>query len=122
MKKIRESAGVFLLLAGLVTGVTGMVKDDKDVSVTLEVFSLTPVGQTVRVDWATSAELNNQYFYIDRSTDGVNFEQLAAVPGAGTSSQFHAYVWTDVNPPSGTIYYRLRDFGDHIIIMDELEL
>jgi len=62
----------------------------------------------VRCDWATASELNNDYFAVQRSTDGITFEQIGTVQGFGTSSFTHHYVFYDHEPYIGVSYYRLK--------------
>jgi hypothetical protein len=57
--------------------------------------------------WKTIWENNNEYFYIEKSSDGINFSEIGKLPGKGTSSDLNTYAYMDVNP-SGTNYYRIR--------------
>jgi hypothetical protein len=63
------------------------------------------------LSWQTASETNNHYFTIWRSEDGVNFDSLAFVYGAGNSSQLINYTWTDhfANDltPSNYYYYKI---------------
>lgn len=79
-------------------------------------FTATPVGSSVELNWITSSEINNDYFTVQRSLDGINFYPIANVPGAGTSSAILKYDYIDFTPLSGRSYYRLKqtDFnGDY---------
>ena len=58
--------------------------------------------------WATSSELNNDRFEVERSTDGLNFGMIGEVQGNGTTSIAQEYSFTDSKPAVGTNYYRLR--------------
>lgn len=58
--------------------------------------------------WQTATEINNAYFYIERSADGARYEAIGQVPGAGTSTVINTYTYTDEQPLSGVNYYRLR--------------
>ncbi|NUM31134.1 MAG: T9SS type A sorting domain-containing protein [Bacteroidetes bacterium] len=64
--------------------------------------------KSVTMKWATSAEINNDFFTIEKSTNGKNWVEVARIPGAGNSSQIINYSYTDNNPLSGTSYYRLK--------------
>ena len=64
-------------------------------------------GDAARIDWTTVAEINNDYFIVERSKDGKNFEQIAQVQGAGNSNVLLNYTSYDQNPYSGLSYYRL---------------
>lgn len=57
--------------------------------------------------WATASEINNDFFTIERSNDGVHFEVLAMIKGAGNSISLLNYSFIDSSPLSGTSYYRL---------------
>lgn len=58
--------------------------------------------------WGTATELNNDRFEIERSNDGITFEKIAIVKGAGNSLQVLKYNYSDTNPGLGINYYRLK--------------
>ncbi|MGE0560607.1 MAG: T9SS type A sorting domain-containing protein [Flavobacteriales bacterium] len=62
----------------------------------------------VKLTWSTLTEVNNDYFTIERSTNGLNFDELAKVQGSGNSNIIRDYLFRDVNPIKGTSYYRLK--------------
>lgn len=62
----------------------------------------------VNFNWKTASELNNDYFTLERSTDGKSFGKIAVIKGAGTSVNAKEYNATDDAPPAGRIYYRLK--------------
>jgi hypothetical protein len=62
----------------------------------------------VQLDWATASEENNDYFLIERSVNGKEWEAIIQKPGAGNSSQTRTYQYIDENPILGISYYRLR--------------
>lgn len=62
----------------------------------------------VEVTWTTASETNNDFFTVQRSIDGVNFEDVTIVDGAGNSSSIINYSAVDYNPYGGTSYYRLK--------------
>lgn len=71
-------------------------------------FAAAPEGGTVRLDWSTAVEINNEYFTVERSDDGVNFTEVTRVEGAGNSSIQNDYMAYDKEPLKGTSYYRLK--------------
>ena len=71
-------------------------------------FTAKRSGVNVQLEWKTSMELNNRYFYPERSTDGVNFSTLLQVNGSANSSGIRTYSFTDVPPGAGIFYYRVR--------------
>ena len=66
------------------------------------------VGERVNLHWITATEINNDYFNIERSTDGVNFESIARIKGAGNSIEEINYEHVDDKPERGVNYYRLK--------------
>lgn len=61
----------------------------------------------VELLWKTATELNNSHFTLEKSEDGENWEFLAEVKGAGTSTIPQSYQVTDENAFAGVSYYRL---------------
>lgn len=64
-------------------------------------------GAAVRLEWETASELNNDFFTLERSADGRNFEVLSTFPGAGTVNDISKYSYLDQQPLPGENYYRL---------------
>lgn len=62
----------------------------------------------VSLEWSTVSELNNDYFTIERSVDGINFYEIGTVVGAGNSNSLMEYRFKDFDPSSGVNYYRLK--------------
>ena len=62
----------------------------------------------VDFEWKTKSETNNHHFTIERSTDGITWEVVAEIAGAGTTTQEHLYTYTDYTAPEGMVYYGLR--------------
>ncbi|MEH0157248.1 hypothetical protein V6R21_24255 [Limibacter armeniacum] len=71
-------------------------------------FSAKRQSSDVMLTWATASEVNNDYFEIQRSTDGKNFEIIGSVNGNGDSQARIDYEFIDTNAPKGTVYYRLK--------------
>lgn len=62
----------------------------------------------VLLNWSTASESNNRLFTIERSSDGINFQEIAKVNGAGNSNAILNYALVDHSPFIGINYYRLR--------------
>lgn len=62
----------------------------------------------VRLDWQTASEINNDYFTIERSINGTDWQELTRIDGAGNSSSLLSYFSTDKSPYSDISYYRLK--------------
>ncbi|UII21113.1 T9SS type A sorting domain-containing protein [Fulvivirga ligni] len=60
------------------------------------------------ITWATGSELNNDFFTLERSTDGINFQEIATVDGAGNSSDVIEYSVEDFSAANGANYYRVK--------------
>ncbi len=61
----------------------------------------------VAVEWATATELNNDFYTLERSFDGLTFEVVDRIAGAGTSQSRLEYHFKDYPSYFGSIYYRL---------------
>jgi len=59
-----------------------------------------------KIEWTTQSEINNDYFTIEKSIDGVEFKELIQVEGAGNSNEINNYNFID-NNNYGQTYYRL---------------
>ncbi len=69
---------------------------------------LTSAGD-VKIEWETTAEINNAGFEVQRSMDLQHWQTLAFIAGQnGSQKQVNSYRYNDANPPAGTLYYRLR--------------
>lgn len=69
-------------------------------------------GNEVKLDWVTATETNNSFFTIQRTTDGIEYEDVAMLPGAGNSTSIIKYSAADPSPYRGLSYYRLKQ-TDH---------
>ena len=69
----------------------------------------------VKLSWATASELNNDYFTIERSSDGIHFVEIIRQRGAGNNTFTLYYSDEDPNPLNGYNYYRLKqtDYDGH---------
>lgn len=58
--------------------------------------------------WSTASEDNNDYFTIEKTKDGIDWEVVDREPGAGNSSNQLYYSFVDENVESIINYYRLK--------------
>lgn len=58
--------------------------------------------------WVTAAEVNNDYFEVQHSTDGIFFTVIGYVQGKGTTSEMSFYNFVHHSPLFGTNYYKLK--------------
>ena len=71
-------------------------------------FKATCENNSTKLNWATASETNNDYFSAEKSQDGLTFENINNIPGAGNSNTTLYYSATDEKPFSGITYYRLK--------------
>jgi hypothetical protein len=86
--------------------------------VELQYFRAQPKDESVKLEWGTAGELNNDYFTIEKSFNGKDFSAIAKIEGAGTTQEPLSYSFMDEDAlttatATNTLYYRLRqtDFG-----------
>ena len=79
-------------------------------------FEAELIDNQVYLSWATASEKNNDGFMVQRSEDGLIWEDLGWVDGMGDSDELVDYTYIDRYPNSNINYYRLNqiDFdGKH---------
>lgn len=62
----------------------------------------------VLLNWQTNSEINSSHFIIERSTDGLHFQNAGRVTASGNTTQNFRYSFTDKNIPAGKLFYRLK--------------
>lgn len=65
------------------------------------------------LSWTTLSELNNDYFSIEHSQDGIHFAEIKKVKGQGTTDKRNDYSYIDLSPSIGINYYRLIQVDDN---------
>jgi hypothetical protein len=63
------------------------------------------------LEWATSSEINNDHFTIERSEDGINYTLLTTVKSPNDGLNIHHYSFADESPAAKT-FYRIKQ-TDH---------
>lgn len=71
-------------------------------------FSAFSSEDHVNLKWITATEINNDYFTILRSPDGIEWEIVKHIDGAGNSTSAITYHETDLHPLKGISYYQLK--------------
>ncbi len=99
------------------------------VSLPIELLSFQAVLQDgeVLLTWETLTEINNDFFTVQRSGNGVDFVAITAVKGAGDSDELQTYQVVDPNPLPGMSYYRLgqtdydgTEAHSHLVIIENM--
>jgi hypothetical protein len=96
--------------------------------VTLVNFNARLVDRKVELTWATSEEINNSHFEVERSNNpNEGFVNIGKVLGNATTEDLNEYRFLDGGPEEGPNYYRLKqvDFDGSFeytpIVIAELE-
>jgi hypothetical protein len=65
--------------------------------------------RVIDLSWTTASEINNDYFIVKRSYDGINWHFIANVNGAGNHQGVLNYALSDsdFDPAYSTVYYAL---------------
>ena len=75
--------------------------------IVLQDFSASCEDGQVKLTWTTATEINNERFFIHRSSDLIAWEEVLTVPGSGNSNAPLTYSGIDDRPLNGLSYYRL---------------
>jgi hypothetical protein len=104
--------------ASSVTGVTvpasefmkdwTLVVDINPLPVQLIYFNAQCDENAVLLQWATATEQNSNYFVVEKSTNGWEWNAIQQIAAAGISSTTQTYTVRDYNPSNSMAYYRLR--------------
>lgn len=76
--------------------------------VELTSFDIAKAADAAILSWETASEKNNEKFIVERSADGIKYEQIGEVSGNGTTNETKSYKHIDSNPSLGVNYYRLK--------------
>lgn len=96
--------------------------DDISISGNFEVYSEPPdpmpveflfissekKNSSIQIVWITATETNNDYFSIERSENGIDFQSIGITSGAGNSNAVIEYAFSDDSPFTGYNYYRIK--------------
>ncbi len=65
-------------------------------------------GNKVLLQWETASEKNNDFFEVQKSTNGKDFFAIGTVKGSGTTTDPRTYLFKDYEISKGRLFYRLR--------------
>ncbi len=71
-------------------------------------FEVKEMKLNTYLSFSTASETNNDFFNIERSSDGRSFESIGEIKGAGNSSKEISYEFIDERPLPGINYYRIK--------------
>lgn len=90
------------------SGGDGQISIEIVLPVELSRFEANPKDNMVELEWTTVSEINNDFFQIEHSADGVNFISVGKIKGNGTTSETVDYEFMHRQPNTGINYYRLK--------------
>ncbi len=113
-------ADAALTIADLTNAVT-VANYESPLPIELVSFSHKKTNTEIVLNWSTSAESNNKEFKLYRSLNGIDFNIIGTVAGAGNSSQLRNYTFTDSQPIIGTSYYKLTQIDrDNTVKLEKI--
>jgi hypothetical protein len=71
-------------------------------------FTASRISSGSLMQWTTENEVNNNYFDIQRSSDGVQYDNIGRVAARQGGQGSYSYEFTDNNMLNGRNYYRLQ--------------
>jgi len=79
-------------------------------------------NNNVELNWTTATEENNDYFTLLRSYDGLEYEEIDRIIGAGNSNDILNYSYYDYNAAKENYYYKLQqtDYDGKSVIFDAI--
>jgi hypothetical protein len=94
----------------------GSLSGDDNLPVVLVGFKAVKDNDKVKINWQTASEINNDYFVVESSVNGADFEPIARIQGAGNSNTVISYEYNDIRNITDIVYYRLKqvDFDGRI--------
>lgn len=98
-----------------VTGLTpfGIIDNISPLPVKFVSINASVKESNVLVNWLTAAEINNDYFEVERSMDGKIFAAIGKVQGAGNSNSTLSYIYVDKTAAkafaqTNALFYRIK--------------
>ena len=71
-------------------------------------FDVEKQGDYSLITWSTAAEINNSHFIVQKSVDGIRWEDIEVVQGNGNSTEKLKYSAIDYEDCADRCYYRLK--------------
>lgn len=117
----QSANGYYSYTATVTDGFSDFILVSSNITLPVSLLSFDAKAQktAILLQWSTSQEINNKGFAIERSLNGVDFEQIGWVGGAGNTFANTDYAYTDRQVQPGVVYYyRLRqtDFDNQVRI------
>lgn len=81
--------------------------------ITLTFFKPTLTNEGVIVKWGTNSQWDSDYFIIEKSKNGIDWEYVNTVPSENGKYRYKEFSVTDPNPYEGDSYYRLVEVDNN---------
>lgn len=103
--RARDGAGLYSIVA-----ISDGIRIDLTLPVELLDFSGNYSDNNIILNWQTASENNTKEFIIERSLNGVDFNEIGTKNAVGFSNQTNQYSFTDkdINKNQTVYYYRLK--------------
>lgn len=93
-------------------------------------FEAKLMDKNVLLNWSTASEINNKGFELQRSVDGIVFENIGFIKGSGNINQISNYNFVDQNPfniqsnPTGILFYKIKqtDFDGNVSFSNAIKI
>ena len=85
-----------------------LASDQDPLPVSLISFNVKSHKNKNIISWSTASEINNDYFAIERSTNGEDYKSIGVVNGYGNSNSVREYEFRDNYPTREVVYYKLK--------------
>jgi fibronectin-binding autotransporter adhesin len=93
---------------GSYLGYSGCSNPCAPLPIKLVSFTAYKEDDNVKLVWQTIEEKNNQYYVIEKSTDGIHYQTVSMIDGNTNSTSLLTYTEYDFKPLTGISYYRLK--------------
>lgn len=118
-----------ILISSGVNAQNNFISDDENgsgsySSIDLIYFSVVKSGSNNKLKWSTATEYNNDFFTIEKSINGVDYEIIGLKEAIGNSNEQSNYLLIDKDVTSVINYYRIKhaDINGQVSVLDELVL
>ncbi|UXX80843.1 T9SS type A sorting domain-containing protein [Reichenbachiella carrageenanivorans] len=103
---------------------SGIACGDISLPIILKYFEATASDRMVTLNWATLIEINNDFFTLYKSTDGIGYTAIGEVAGAGFHQGVLEYTFVDNQRINGTTYYHLKqtDYDGKFKVFDPIRV
>jgi hypothetical protein len=116
--ELMDNSNVLKSISDTVTSITSQV-----LALAWGSFSAEKIGNAALLKWSTLQEINTARFVIERSKDGIHFNQIGQLTASGNTSGVTFYNLSDVAPLSGNDYYRISEIDrDGKILYSEVKM